>query len=346
MPYYNTRGMAFLVYPIDSVAIKRVGCRTATHGNWPACLGQQGPLGHEPQRRFAPPTSTTVRSGSEPDSDSHVLGNVLQAPTGEVLTASFQQTAARAGGELRRHLPDLLRRRAHVFLAWRGRPASDFSSERRRSAGTAANGNLLLAMTFDDAARARIARGWMNSSLDQPTYAAQHGISERTLRDWVGRFGGGRRPHAQLRAAIVASIEQFQSVLAALDAEAAADTAGAAHDAEDAERHAGLEPPVPPADVVSAPPEVLPAVPPKLPDADTAGLPDVPSPANTAVVVDSAGSAPTPCAPIASEYDLAPSHGNGECGVVDLDALRKRARQLRAARAASPRRNPFLDWGE
>jgi len=79
-------------------------------------------------------------------------------------------------------------------------------------------------MTFDDAARAQIARGWLNSSLDQPTYAAEHGISDRTLREWLAKYGAGRRPEAQARAAIVASIEQLQKALAALDAEAAAES--------------------------------------------------------------------------------------------------------------------------
>jgi transposase-like protein len=82
-------------------------------------------------------------------------------------------------------------------------------------------------MNFDNAARARIARGWLNSSLDQNTYAAKHGVSSRTLRQWVTRYGAGR-PQAQLRAAIVASIEQLQNVLVALDAEAATDSAALA----------------------------------------------------------------------------------------------------------------------
>jgi hypothetical protein len=86
-------------------------------------------------------------------------------------------------------------------------------------AGKTARSTNLEAMHFDNAARARIARGWLNSSLDQPTYAAKHGISERTLRDWVSRYGAGRRPHIQLRSTIVATIEHLQNILAALHAE-------------------------------------------------------------------------------------------------------------------------------
>lgn len=36
--------------------------------------------------------------------------------------------------------------------------------------------------------RARIARGWRPSGQTQPTYAALHGITDRTLRMWVARW--------------------------------------------------------------------------------------------------------------------------------------------------------------
>jgi hypothetical protein len=47
------------------------------------------------------------------------------------------------------------------------------------------------------------------------------------------------------------------------------------------------------------------------------------------------------------QQDHGPSRGN-EPGFLDFEALRRRAAQRRAARAASggPRRNPFLDCDE
>ena len=214
-------------------------------------------------------------------------------------------------------------------------------------------------MTFDNATRARIARGWAATSLDQPTYAAQHGISTRTLRDWVRRFGGDRRPHPQLRAAVVATIDQLQNVLAALDAEAAADSAAAPEDwHEVAERHATSEVPVtrgrgtpvsPLAKRLASPTTMrldgeravgarrTAAV----RDIETAvNVPEVAGPVLAApaavAVVDGAGEAPAPSRPA----------GDTAAGVLDFEALRQRLRQRPAERAASgaPRRNPFLDW--
>lgn len=103
-------------------------------------------------------------------------------------------------------------------------------------------------MTFDDTARARIARGWLNSSLDQPTYAAKHGISTRTLRLWVEKYGPGDRPAARARAIISSAIDQLHALQAALDADEAC-LAGTQDDGdhevprEAEERHAASETP-------------------------------------------------------------------------------------------------------
>jgi hypothetical protein len=171
-------------------------------------------------------------------------------------------------------------------------------------------------MAFDDAARARIARGWLNSSLDQPAYAAQHGISTRTLRDWVCRYGGGRRPHAQLRAAIIAAVEQLQNVLTALDAEAAAGSAAVPEDNpesfEEFSRH-----------VVSAGKAAQ-------GEAKPAGVLVLPAAHADGTV---------------GEQDQGPLPGNEATTVLDFEALRKRAAERRAASGA-PKRNPFLDWDD
>jgi len=70
--------------------------------------------------------------------------------------------------------------------------------------------------TFDNAARARIAKGWLNSSLDPPAYAAKHGISDGTLREWIAKYGSGRQPPGESRVFIAAAIEQIQRALATL----------------------------------------------------------------------------------------------------------------------------------
>jgi hypothetical protein len=75
-------------------------------------------------------------------------------------------------------------------------------------------------MELDDAARARIARGWASSCLTQAEYAAKYGVSDRALRAWVARFGGGSRPEARVRAVIEKAITDLEELLAALDAEA------------------------------------------------------------------------------------------------------------------------------
>jgi transposase-like protein len=76
-------------------------------------------------------------------------------------------------------------------------------------------------MTIDDEARRRIARGWASTSLDQRTYAAQHGISARTLRQWVRQFGMTARPEARMREVVEKAIADLTALLASLDADAA-----------------------------------------------------------------------------------------------------------------------------
>ena len=95
--------------------------------------------------------------------------------------------------------------------------------------------------TFDDAARARIARGWTSTSLDQATYAAQNGISTRTLRQWVSRYGAGGRPAARARAIIESAIAELQALRTALGAEDAR-LSGMTHEPAE-ERHAAAEEP-------------------------------------------------------------------------------------------------------
>jgi hypothetical protein len=75
--------------------------------------------------------------------------------------------------------------------------------------------------TFDDEARARIARGWEESGLDQTTYAANNGIDARTLRLWRARFVAGRQPAEQLRALLQRVRETVDGLLADVDAAAA-----------------------------------------------------------------------------------------------------------------------------
>jgi hypothetical protein len=103
-------------------------------------------------------------------------------------------------------------------------------------------------MSYDDAARARIARGWLSAPCDQTSYAAQHGISTRALRDWVARFCASERPEVRARNIIVSAMEDLQRLLDALDAGAACRSGTAACPDADAapdasERHAVPERP-------------------------------------------------------------------------------------------------------
>jgi hypothetical protein len=76
-------------------------------------------------------------------------------------------------------------------------------------------------------------------------------------------------------------------------------------------------------------------------------VPAMAAPATVAVVDRSGGPpAPSPQARAVEQNERrAPQGGAAACGV-DIEALRKRVRAARAARAASgaPRRNPFLEW--
>jgi len=75
-----------------------------------------------------------------------------------------------------------------------------------------------MTMPFTDQDRARVARGWRSSGLSQPIYAAEHGITDRTLRDWISRWApvppGGA---VVARKVILQAIERLQSVLGGLD---------------------------------------------------------------------------------------------------------------------------------
>lgn len=114
---------------------------------------------------------------------------------------------------------------------------------------------------FDESARRRIAQGWTTTPLDQESYAAAHGISPRTLREWVRRHGSSDRPVARARAIIDDAIAKLQALRSALDAEEAcrvgADVPGLEVVRPQPARHA--EPVVklrvlPPADPAPAPP--------------------------------------------------------------------------------------------
>lgn len=76
-------------------------------------------------------------------------------------------------------------------------------------------------MTFDDEARARLAREWMRSPMKQSEFCAAHGISTRVLREWVRRFGVGDRPEARAVAIIDDAIERLRALRDAVVAEEA-----------------------------------------------------------------------------------------------------------------------------
>ncbi|HJW74257.1 MAG TPA: transposase [Thermoleophilia bacterium] len=101
-------------------------------------------------------------------------------------------------------------------------------------------------MTFDDETRARLAREWMNSSLTQEQFCAQHNIATRTLRQWVEKHGTGRRPAAHALAIVDNAIAQLVALRDALVAEEACQV-GADDDLDHEvaeqpdERHAGAK---------------------------------------------------------------------------------------------------------
>ena len=103
-------------------------------------------------------------------------------------------------------------------------------------------------MKTDEARRQAVARGWAATSFDQAAYAAQHGISTRTLREWVRKYGAGERPMVRAVAIIDSTISQLQAMRAALVAEVACHAGGvASHDdggkQQEDERRAGSEGP-------------------------------------------------------------------------------------------------------
>jgi transposase-like protein len=81
--------------------------------------------------------------------------------------------------------------------------------------------------TIDDARRAAIARGWLGSSRNQREFAAEYGISERTLRAWVSKYAVRQPTGEVVRAVVKEAIEKFTAILQALDADAASRTADA-----------------------------------------------------------------------------------------------------------------------
>jgi hypothetical protein len=107
---------------------------------------------------------------------------------------------------------------------------------------------------FDEARRQALARGWAASPLDQKTYAAQNGISARTLREWVRRYGVTSRPAARAIAIIDMAIAQLQVLRAGVVAEEACQVGGRDGGGEQDERHAapGVEPPSPNRTVLDA----------------------------------------------------------------------------------------------
>ena len=60
---------------------------------------------------------------------------------------------------------------------------------------------------IDDARRAAIARDWMCSSLNQREFAAENGISERTLRAWVSKFAVRQPTGEAVRTVVKEAIE-------------------------------------------------------------------------------------------------------------------------------------------
>jgi hypothetical protein len=68
-----------------------------------------------------------------------------------------------------------------------------------------------------DEARVAVARGWEKSGLSQAEYAAQHGISGRTLRSWRARYLPAGTPVEDARRVIARAIEKLRALLAGLE---------------------------------------------------------------------------------------------------------------------------------
>src|ERR1700694_3042242 len=72
--------------------------------------------------------------------------------------------------------------------------------------------------TLTDLDRARIARGWRGSNLSQPAYAAEHSITDRTLRAYIARWAPVRPDGSQaVRKIVLDAIDRLQAVLGALE---------------------------------------------------------------------------------------------------------------------------------
>lgn len=74
----------------------------------------------------------------------------------------------------------------------------------------------------DRSHRFKIARGWPGSGQTQAQYAAQHGISPRTLRAWLARYSPGKPHAARAKQVIERAISELESLLMELEAEQAA----------------------------------------------------------------------------------------------------------------------------
>lgn len=93
---------------------------------------------------------------------------------------------------------------------------------------------------YTDEDRARIARQWRRSGLDQNTYASQHGISSRTLREWRAKYAPDTPPDiGAVRRVIEDALRELQALLAGLEQ-------GDVHEAVQRRAPATIEPPEPP----------------------------------------------------------------------------------------------------
>lgn len=76
----------------------------------------------------------------------------------------------------------------------------------------------MTAPTTDTERRIEIARGWRASCLPQRSYAQQHGISDRTLREWLTRYAPTTPPDIEIvRRVIEDALRDLQALLAGLE---------------------------------------------------------------------------------------------------------------------------------
>src|ERR1041384_1670146 len=79
-----------------------------------------------------------------------------------------------------------------------------------------------------DAERARIAQGWRESGLAQPVYAAQHGITDRTLRAWLVRWAPPCSGNLETARKVVRkAIERLEALAVAMECGTGAELPGA-----------------------------------------------------------------------------------------------------------------------